>query len=178
MKFSAALILKSESFRFGAYEGGPFAALGGSRSRNATASMIAITAATAMEMISRLESRSSATGLCCPRLPMLRIVGGRICLVDFLGSTPSYSAALCVPQCPLWLAFVRQQLGRILVIDLPQNLIAQPEPIQRPVIVELLDLIKMFIERFQDAERHAVHRLVEAHVRPVNQPVGMLLVKV
>src|ERR1035437_1925850 len=180
MKFSAALILKSESFRLAMEGEAVFAAFGGCRSRNAAASAPPITTTTAIPIIKRLESRSSATGVGCPKLPMSRIVGRWFLIVDFSVCT-SKSAGSSLPpcpQCPQWLKPSRgQQPSRIIVIHLPQNRIIQPEPIQTPVIRELFNLVEVFVQRLQDPERNLVHRLIDSHVGAVNQPISMLRIK-
>src|ERR1700721_2310757 len=89
MKFSAALILKSESFTLAMYGETVFAAFGASRSNNAAPTAKPITKTTAITMIKRLESRSSATGVGCPKLPMRGIVGCCFLIVDFIADSGS-----------------------------------------------------------------------------------------
>src|SRR5271169_4013601 len=155
-----------------------FAAFGGCCNRNAAASAPPITTATAMPIIKRLESRSSATGVGCPKLLMKRIVGCCFSLVDFHPSSVSLCPEPALSGAEGLLGLSRgQQPSRVVVIDLFQYPITQPESIQAPVIRELINLIEVLVQRFQDAKRDPVHRLVVAHVGPVHQPVGMLLVE-
>ncbi len=66
---------------------------------------------------------------------------------------------------------------RIPTINLLQRFIAQSQPIQRPVVVKQVLLVKMFIGGFEYAEGDAVHIPGGAHIGAVYQPVAVFFDK-
>src|SRR5579859_5993418 len=70
-----------------------------------------------------------------------------------------------------------KQLCRVGMINLFQSLIAKPESIQAPVVVELLDFVEMLVQRLKDSERDTVHRLIKTHIGPIDESFGILFIK-
>src|SRR4029077_4933523 len=95
------------------------------------------------------------TGVGCPKLFMKGIVGRWFLIVDS-ACLASVQIFLPLPSCPEpgWSCLVPrgQQANRIVAVNLFQDSVTQPEAIQTPVIGELVDLIKVLVERFQDPE--------------------------
>src|SRR5580704_18230265 len=70
-----------------------------------------------------------------------------------------------------------QQRGRIVVVDGFKNSVAKSKSVQAPVIGKLVDLIEVFVERFQNSESSLVHRLIKTHIGSINEPLGVLRIK-
>src|SRR5215469_9394426 len=70
-----------------------------------------------------------------------------------------------------------QQLRRVLPIYTLENFIFQSQPVERPVIVKLLDFVEMLVPRFENAKRDLVHPCIEPHVGAVDEPVRVFLIE-
>ena len=45
------------------------------------------------------------------------------------------------------------------------------------MIIELLDFVEVFVERFEDSERDSVHGLVKTHIGAIHKPISILFIE-
>ena len=59
-----------------------------------------------------------------------------------------------------------------------KNGVAEAETVQAPVIVELVYLVEVLVEGFEDSESDAVHlTFVETHVGAIDEPRGIFFIE-
>src|SRR5207244_3837756 len=56
-----------------------------------------------------------------------------------------------------------QHPPRVIAVDLLQDSLLQPEPVQRPLVVEQLVVVEVFVLRLQDTKRRPIHLRIEPH---------------
>ena len=63
------------------------------------------------------------------------------------------------------------------MIYLPQYFIRKSETIQAPVVTEHVRFVEVLVRALENSEGNPIHLFVESHVCAIDQPVGILRVK-